>query len=475
MVRPIPPTTTASAAQQAEYRARVERLAQQYAAIPADSPVRLAKKTSNLFRARQQASGPKLDVAAFDGVISVDPQARTADVMGMTTYEHLVDATLPYELMPAVVPQLKTITLGGAVTGLGIESSSFREGLPHESVLEMDVLTGDGQIITVTNAVDDPHRDLYVSFPNSYGSLGYALRLRIALLPVKRFVFLRHLRFDTATAMADSISTITDAGSHDGVAVDFLDGTVFSASEQYLTLGTWTTELPDGLTGPSDYTGMDIYYRSIQQRSTDLLRVRDYIWRWDTDWFWCSRAFGAQNPRIRRLWPKDKLRSDFYWKIIAFDHRYRLAERKQRLFKDQLREEVIQDVEVPVDRLAEFLDFFHREVGIEPVWICPLRSRDGFTRWPLYDMDPKLTYVNIGFWATVGLPPGIEPSDGFVNRKIEAEVTRLGGHKSLYSSAYYERTQFADLYGGAEYFDVKSKYDPDTRLLGLYEKVVQRR
>ena len=68
----------------------------------------------------------------------------------MTTYEHLVQATLPYGLMPLCVPQLKTITLGGAVTGLGIESASFRSGLPHESVIEMDILTGAGEILTVT-------------------------------------------------------------------------------------------------------------------------------------------------------------------------------------------------------------------------------------------------------------------------------------------------------------------------------------
>ena len=30
----------------------------------------------------------------------------------------------------------------------------------------------------------------------------------------------------------------------------------------------------------------------------------DYLWRWDTDWFWCSGAFGVQNPTVRRLWPK---------------------------------------------------------------------------------------------------------------------------------------------------------------------------
>ncbi len=69
----------------------------------------------------------------------------------------------PYGLAPFVVPQLKTITLGGAVTGLGIESTSFRNGLPHESVLEMDILTGSGEIVTATP--DGEHADLFRGFP----------------------------------------------------------------------------------------------------------------------------------------------------------------------------------------------------------------------------------------------------------------------------------------------------------------------
>ncbi len=90
--------------------------------LPSDAPVRLRKsrKTSNLFRSRDAAHSA-LDADGFTGVISVDTANRTADVLAMTTYEDLVEATLPYGLMPLVVPQLKTITLGGAVTGLGIE------------------------------------------------------------------------------------------------------------------------------------------------------------------------------------------------------------------------------------------------------------------------------------------------------------------------------------------------------------------
>ena len=131
----------------------------------------------------------------------------------MCTYEDLVDATLPHGLMPMVVPQLRTITLGGAVTGLGIESTSFRSGLPHESVTEMDVFTGAGAVVTTR-----PGDDLFDAFPNSYGSLGYATRLRIDLEPVPSYVALRHVRFDDLGLLAKTIAEIVASGEHDGRA-----------------------------------------------------------------------------------------------------------------------------------------------------------------------------------------------------------------------------------------------------------------
>src|SRR4051795_1603357 len=228
-------------------------------ALPPGAPVRLRKRTSNLFRPRTGAVSP-LDADGFDGVLSIDAVARTADVLGMTTYEHLVDATLPHGLMPLVVPQLKTITLGGAVTGLGIESTSFRNGLPHESVLEMDVLTGAGEIVTAT--ATNEHRELFFGFPNSYGSLGYALRLKIELERVRPYVHLRHVRFPDARSATEAIEQICAGGpsSYDGEAVDFLDGTWFGHDEVYLTLGSWADEAP----AVSDYTGQDIYSLSIR-------------------------------------------------------------------------------------------------------------------------------------------------------------------------------------------------------------------
>jgi FAD/FMN-containing dehydrogenase len=459
---------------QGQYAAMLDDVRGQFAELSLNAPIRLAKRTSNLFRARAATSSPGLDVSSFDGVLQVDPVNRTAEVLGMTTYEHLVDATLPFGLMPLCVPQLRTITLGGAVTGLGIESASFRNGTPHESVIEMDILTGSGDILTVSGAANDPYRDLFFAFPNSYGSLGYALRLKIELEPTKPYVHLRHIHYATARELATAIEEIVEAKKFEGKRVDFLDGTVFSATEQYLTLGEMVETIPPGL-GVSDYTRMDIYYRSIQKLDQDVLTIHDYLWRWDTDWFWCSRAFGAQKSAIRRVWPKSKLRSDVYWKLVALDRKYSIANKLAKVRRKPLREPVVQDIEVPVDQLEDFLDFFHREVGIEPIWVCPLRQRDPHVVWPLYEFDPDITYVNVGFWSTVPMTDGGDPADGIVNRRVEHKVTELHGRKSLYSTAYYDREEFASIYGGVAYTAIKRSYDPDGRLLGLYEKVVERR
>ncbi|MFG1953649.1 FAD-binding oxidoreductase [Micromonospora sp. NPDC048830] len=450
----------------------VDLLRRSYAAVPPGETVRLAKRTSNLFRPRSAPSAPGLDVSGLGGVIGVDPVARTADVQGMCTYENLVDATLAHGLMPLVVPQLRTITLGGAVTGLGIESTSFRHGLPHESVLELDVLTGAGEIVACRP--DGEHADLFAAFPNSLGSLGYATRLRIELQPVRRYVATRNVRFTRLEELTDAIGEVVAKGTWDGEPVDAMDGVMFSPGEAYLVLARFTDDAPR----PSDYTGQDIYYRSLRRRPRDWLTTYDYLWRWDTDWFWCSAAFGVQHPVVRRLWPTRLRRSDVYHRIVRLENRYRVSARIDRLRGQPDRERVVQDVEIPLEGTADFLRWFAREVRMSPVWLCPLRLREpagpGSARaWPLYPMRPGQTYVNIGFWGTVPIAEGA--ADGDVNRTIERAVSEAGGHKSLYSDAYYDREEFDRLYGGGTWRAVKDRYDPDDRLTGLYEKAVARR
>ncbi|WSC88078.1 FAD-binding oxidoreductase [Streptosporangium sp. NBC_01756] len=450
--------------QMSAHRRAVEQIRESYAAIPEGAAPRLAKATTNLFRFRDGASGAKLSARDLDQVIEVDPVTMTAEVQGMTTYEHLVDATLPHGLMPYVVPQLKTITLGGAVTGLGIESTSFRDGLPHESVEELEILTGDGRIVVARD--DNEHRDLFRAFPNSYGTLGYALRIRIKLKPVQPYVRLTHIPFTDADKCMIAMKEICESGEHDGEPIDFVDGTFFGPGELYVTVGRFAERAPY----LSDYTGMRIYYRSIQTRTRDWLSIRDYLWRWDTDWFWCSRAFGVQSALVRSLMPRKWMRSDVYRKLVGLDRKYGVIARVDRWRGQPIQESVIQDIEVPVERGAEFLEFFHDKVGMEPVWMCPLKSTG---EWPLYPLEPGRLYVNFGFWGTVPLPRG--QFDGYYNRLIENKVHELDGHKSLYSTSFYTRDDFWRFYNGIAYWSVKRAYDAGGRLLDLYDKCVRGR
>ncbi|HZB49666.1 MAG TPA: FAD-binding protein, partial [Mycobacteriales bacterium] len=137
----------------------------------------------------------------------------------------------------------------------------------------------------------------------------------------------------------------------------------------------------------------------------------------------------------------------------------------------------VQDVEIPLGRTADFVEWFLREVPVTPIWLCPLRLRAGgpaaSTPWPLYPLSPGKDYVNVGFWSSVPIAPGA--ADGDVNREVERVVAEHGGHKSLYSDAYYEPDRFWSLYGGEAYREVKDRYDPDARLSDLYAKVVTRR
>jgi FAD/FMN-containing dehydrogenase len=105
-----------------------------------------------------------------------------------------------------------------------------------------------------------------------------------------------------------------------------------------------------------------------------------------------------------------------------------------------------------------------------PVWLCPLRLR-GERTWPLYPLAPGEVYVNFGFWGMAPLPPG--QSDGYYNRRIEDEVSALGGHKSLYSTAFYSQDEFRRRYNGEAYDKLKAEYDGTGRLLGLYDKCVR--
>ncbi len=438
-----------------EYKQKKQKLISELSNAKKEGNIALGKNTSNLFRHRKQSNTKKIDVRHFNNVISIDKENMIVEVEGMTTYERLVDETLKYGFMPAVVPQLKSITIGGAVTGVGIESSSFKYGLVHETVMEIEVILSSGETIICTK--DNENKDLFFGFPNSYGTLGYVLKLKTKLVPVKKYVKIRHLKYEEDVKYFDDIKKFCNEK-----IVDFIDGTIFNEREMYITLGEFTDEAPH----ISKYDFLEIYYKTIRHKREDFLTIRDYIWRWDTDWFWCSKHFFVQNRLMRLLLGRKRLGSVAYSKIRRFVGKHRFIGNLMQTINRT--ESVIQDVEIPITNCSSFVDFFHKEIGIKPIWVCPTSPYDKNVEYSLYLMEYGKLYINFGFWDTVKS----DKPDGYYNKKVEQKVRAFDGKKSLYSDSYYSEKEFWSLYNKDEYYKLKKTYDPEKIFSDLYEKTV---
>ena len=409
--------------------------------------VGLKKSASNLFRRRRETGKMRLDVRGLCHVLAIDETAMTADVEGAATYEALAAETLRHGLLPAVTPELKTITTGGAVSGLGIESSSFRFGLVHETVIDMDVLTGRGDVVRCSR---DTNSDLFYCVPNSYGTLGYVLRLRLKLMPAKAYVRLTHTAYSQPEEYFEAI-----AGMAESDETDFIDGTVFGAGDLYLT----TAMMHEETQRTSDYTWLHAYYASIRSKRSDCLKVRDYVWRWDTDWFWCSKQFRLQNPVLRFLATPLLLNSRTYQRLMRLSH-VLLPEGKGR-------ESVIQDVAIPIGSAAAFLRFLLTEIPITPVWVCPFFASRESAAFTVYPIAPGL-HINFGFWDVV---PALAER-AYYNRLVEKAVGHFGGRKAFYSTSCYSPETFRSLFDERQYRLMKQRYDPDGLYGDLYDKCV---
>lgn len=420
--------------------------------------ISLQKNSSNLFRSRtKDQKSFLLDVREFNQILDIDTESMTATVEGMTTYEELVKATLAHNCLPAVVPELKSITIGGAAAGLGIESSSFRYGLVHESIVEMEILLGDGQVLLCTP--ENEHSDLFFAFPNTYGTLGYALRLKIKLIPAKKYIKLTHRLYTSSSAYFEALNNLCQKNRLASTPIAYIDGTLFGPAEMYSTVGEFVDQAPY----LSDYKYMDVYYHSIKTRKVDFLTTADYIWRWDADWFWCSKQFGMENRILRFFTGRWMLSSVIYARIMHFFHRHPLLDAVLNAGKKK--ESVIQDVLIPIKHAVTFWEFLQRQIPILPVWICPTFSSEG----QVYDfcpLDKQTLYVDFGFWGEI---PSIQ-APGYYNRKVENEARTLAGLKSLYSFSYYTYEEFWSIYNHSKYAMLKQRYDPHGLLKSLFEK-----
>jgi FAD/FMN-containing dehydrogenase len=408
---------------------------------------------SNLFRYQSRsASGRQVRLDEFNGVIDLDKSGPSVEVEGLATYETVVRYCLDRGFLPLVSPELKNITVGGAIAGIGIESTGFRHGFVHDGLMEADVLLPGGDVVTARP--DNEHADLLLGLPNSYGTLGYIIRARMRLQPAMPYVRVYVREFDGLGMYLEAMREATEQPD-----VDFVEGLIFGDNRFLLSTGKMIHHAQE----VDDIVRKDMYWRLAGRPGVIFLTTFDYIFRFDYDWFW-NMPEGLLFDAFRRFAPRRFRGSSFYTKYVAVMSRLRGD-------RDTDSEPLIQDWEVPWENAEEMIRFALENVdlGNRPWEAVPVRSAGGAT---LYPIKPGALYFNLGSYCRVQRPAGMPPYHW--TRVIDQHCFELGGIKMLYSSTFTDRQKFDDLYNGEAYRTLRAKYDPAGCASDLYEKVAHR-
>lgn len=426
----------------ARHAAKVERIARQLRHRASTRPVSLKKKTPPHQvpkRHDQRRSDEKIDLSDLDQIIEIDPVARTCTAEPAVTFDEVVRATLPYGLVPIIVPEHKTITLGGSVAGCSIESMSFRYGGFHDTCLEYELITAKGDVLRCSPR---QHPLLFQMIHGSFGTLGILSQLRFKLVPAAPYVHVKYEPYATLEEFQQAIWCHTIAED-----ADYLDGQIFSPTQHVLCVGRFVKRAPY----VSRYDWLKAYCESIPRRAEDYLTTYDYLFRYDRG--------------VTHVKPTSLLGRALFGKLVHSDSVLRAADRFHR-FLPEKSPQVIVDVFVPFSRAAEFMDWYHREMHFYPVWCVPYRRMRDYEwltpRWWAGVKDPLFLDL-----AVYGLKQ--QPGRNLY-KEFEDELLQVNGTKTLISYNYYDEQTFWSIWNRDTYQAVKQLTDPNNIFRDLYTK-----
>ena len=156
--------------------------------------------------------GLLLSMASMARVLSVDPDALTVDVEAGIAWGDLLRGLEPLRLAPPVLTNNLNVTVGGTLSIAGIGVASFRHGTQGDQVVELDVATGGGELVTCG---PDREPDLFWSVIAGLGQVGVITRARLRLRRVKAMTRTYYLLYDDARRFMEDARHAMDSGKWD--------------------------------------------------------------------------------------------------------------------------------------------------------------------------------------------------------------------------------------------------------------------
>lgn len=384
----------------------------------------------------------KIDLSDLNEIIEINKEGLFCIAEPGVTFFDLVQETLKYDLVPYTVPELKTITIGGAVAGASLESMSYKYGGFHDSCLEYEIITAKGDILICSP--ENENKLIYQMVHGTFGTLGIISKLKFKLIPAKKYVKVIYEKHSDL----ESYKNATWKHYQDK-DFDFMDGIIHSPTECVLSMGNFVDEAPY----TNRYDWMKIYYLSTRKRKEDYLKTSQYFFRYEKG--------------VTNVSPKSFLGRLFFGKFLDTTKSLRFVEKFHSLIKeDQI--PITIDLFIPFTRLSEFMDWYKKEINHFPLWYVPYKIVRHY-EW----INPEIMNKNNGEELFIDIAIyGMKKKDGKNYYKImEDELISVGGIKTLISNNYYSEKEFWKTWNKPNYDEVKKVTDPTNIFRNLYTKM----
>jgi hypothetical protein len=444
MDRQIQPNTPIGAELNERHAEKVARVSEQLRRRKSTAPLSRQKRVVSHQVPKvhdKKHTDEKVNLLDFDEIIEIDLDRRICIAEPGVPFCKMVDRTLPLGFVPIIVPELKTITIGGAVAGCSIESMSYIYGGFHDTCIEYEIITAKGDVFTCTP--DNEHSLIFQMMHGSFGTVGILSRLVFRLIPAKPFV---HLRHETHTSIDSYLASIW---SHfERRDVDFMDGIIHSPSHLVLCVGDFVDSAPY----TNRYDWLKVYYQSTAKRREDYLKTPHYFYRYDQG--------------VTNVHPKSFIGRLLLGKFLGSSQILRLAEKFRWLLLSDDRPDVTVDTFIPFSRLKEFLEWYAKDFAHFPLWVVPYAR--------VHDYE----WLTDSFWAKtrdklmidIAIYGMKQRGDTNYYRLMEEKLQELNGIKTLISYNYYKEDEFWQIFNRKNYDAVKAITDPDNIFRNLYEK-----
>lgn len=154
--------------------------------------------------------GVLLDTSVMNRIHEVNEEEETATCDAGVVWRDLVTATLEKGMVPRVLTNNLGVQISGTVSMAGLGVASFRYGTQADNVLELQVVTGTGEIVTCSR---EQNRELFDVVRCGLGQFGVLTRAKIRLRKCKSTVRKYYLVYDDLGALMEDAKKVMDPGN----------------------------------------------------------------------------------------------------------------------------------------------------------------------------------------------------------------------------------------------------------------------